>query len=160
MLKRMTFAPSPEGEAFVVVNPFWLFWSPLRPDALGPQRKSDEAAGYDLYTPDPVILKSKSLTKIPLGIATAWAPGWGAMIYDRSGIGLKEVIRHCGLLDSDYRGEWVIALYNHSDVDISFDASDRIAQVAFSPVGQAEPVMTNRLPESVRGEGGFGSTGK
>ena len=125
-----------------------------------PKRNSDEAAGYDLYTPEDVILKSRQLTKVPLDIQTAFTPGWVGLILDRSGLGVKGISRHAGVIDSDYRGNWIVALYNHSDSDIEIKRGERVAQVVFVPIGIAEPEIVEQLPQTIRGSGGFGSTGK
>lgn len=139
---------------------FWLKVQLLDPKAIEPTRNSQHAAGYDLYSNVDVILKSGELTQIPLGFATAFPAGWGAMIWDRSGMGARGMIRHAGLLDCDYRGEWKVLLFNHGKIDWEIKRGDRIAQVVFSRVGQRRARIVKALSKTIRGIGGFGSTGK
>jgi dUTP pyrophosphatase len=124
-----------------------------------PKRSTPAAAAYDLYTPNQVNIDPGELKIIPIGIAVAFPEGWAAMIFDRSGLGIQGIQRHAGLIDPDYRGEWKIALMNHGSQPMRFVAGDRIAQVAFVEVGQKEPEEVDELPTTVRGAGGFGSTG-
>ncbi len=124
-----------------------------------PKRATPAAAAYDLYTPEQVVIEPGELKIIPIGIAVAFAEGWGAMVFDRSGLGIQGIQRHAGLLDPDYRGEWKIALMNHGSLPMRFVPGDRIAQVAFVEVGQSEPEIVDMLPITARGLGGFGSTG-
>lgn len=131
----------------------------LRPTAKCPKRGSEFAAAYDLYTPTEFWINPGEQTIVNLGIAVAFTPGWGAMVFDRSGLGARGIHRQCGLIDSDYRGEWKIILRNHSELGIKFSPGDRIAQVVFSRVGQVEPVVVEELDDTDRSVGGFGSTG-
>lgn len=141
-------------------NDFWLHIKLFHPDAKPPKRNSEHAAGYDLYAIGPAELEPGTLSKIRLGFGAAFTPGWGAQIWDRSGLGSKGLIRHSGLIDADYRGEWCVLLFNHSENSFFIEPGDRIAQAVFVQVGQAEAVVVDNLIESQRGEGGFGSTGR
>lgn len=131
----------------------------VHPYAKMPQRNSENAAGYDLYAVEHQTMLP-GLNKIPLGIKTEFTKGWAGFIYDRSSLGVKGFCRHAGLIDADYRGEWNIFLYNHLDKLITFEPSDRVAQVVFCKVAQKKAIQVTEVAESDRGTGGFGSTGR
>ena len=132
----------------------------IHPNAKAPSRNPDDpqAAGYDLFTPEEVVLRPGTLTIIPLGIKTEFPDGRVGLIFDRSGLGVRGVSRHCGVIDSSYRGEWRVALYNHSVEPIIFRAGDRVAQVVFVD-HYSEPFQVGVVNNSDRGEKGFGSSG-
>lgn len=139
----------------------------LRDDAKMPTRGSDFAVGYDLYAAIPdsgtVVIPAHSKQPIPLGISSELPDGVGAFIFARSGIACKSGIRpaNCvGVIDPDYRGEWVACLFNDSDTDFTVKTGDRVAQVVFKKVELPELELADVLEDSVRGNGGFGSTGK
>ena len=135
-----------------------------------PVKSSDFAAGFDLFAcPDnhdgkPIasILPGMS-AKIRTGIAMSIPKGYFGAIYARSGLASKKGLRpaNCvGVIDSDYRGEIIVVLYNDSDRTQIVAPKDRIAQIIISPYAQnAELVEVNELDDTVRGDGGFGSTG-
>ena len=137
----------------------------LRENAVIPKIATAGAAAADLYaaTEEPVVVKKGGAAVIPTGIAVAVPEGFGAFIFARSGLGIKHGIvpRNCvGVIDSDYRGEVCVGLYNNSDVDYTVLPGDRIAQMAIMPVVSADYVLCGELSDTERGEGGFGSTGK
>ena len=137
----------------------------LKENALLPARGSEHAAGYDLHAcleEDAVILPGQTV-KIGTGLAIAVPDGYFGAVFARSGLASKEGLRpaNCvGVCDSDYRGEYIIALHNDSDTARTVHHGDRIAQLVILPFLPAEFEESENLPETARGAGGFGSTGK
>lgn len=127
---------------------------------------SSGAAGMDLSAniSEPLVLKKGAMAKIPTGIAIALPNAETvAYLYARSGLGVKHGIclsNGVGVVDSDYRGEILVGLINLGPEDYTISPGERIAQMVFAPVIRAELEETSELPESTRGEGGFGSTGR
>lgn len=137
----------------------------LREDAVIPQIATSGSACSDLYAciEDSIEIHPGETAMIPIGISLAIPKGFGAFIFARSGLGIKHGIvpSNCvGVIDSDYRGEICVGLYNHSNETYLVNPKDRIAQMAIIPVINAKYIECDELPESERGEGGFGSTGK
>lgn len=130
-----------------------------------PTRGSEYAAGYDLYAcldEDAVIAPGKT-AKIGTGISVAVPEGYFGAIFARSGLATKQGLRpaNCvGVADSDYRGEYIVALHNDSDEPRTVSNGDRIAQLVVMPFLSCEFEETDELSETQRGSGGFGSTGK
>ncbi len=129
-----------------------------------PHYASAGAAGADLTAcvGKDILVKAGETVKIPTGIAIAVPEGYGAFIYARSGLATKFGLApaNCvGVVDSDYRGEVLVAIHNHSANDYVISKGERIAQLVIAPVMQAE-FAEEDLDETARGEGGFGSTGK
>lgn len=112
----------------------------------------------------PVTLAPGTRQTVPTGIAIALpSADYVALVYARSGLGIKHGIApaNCvGVIDSDYRGELLVGLQNSSDQEYTIQPGDRIAQLMIAPVIQAQISMVDELDETVRGAGGFGSTGK
>ena len=109
------------------------------------------------------ILKSKTSSLIPTGLSVAFSKNYEIQIRPRSGLAAKNnltVLNTPGTIDSDYRGEIKVIIYNHGNKDFIINNGDRIAQMVLSPVIKMKLEETNDLPETIRGEGGFGSTGK
>ena len=138
----------------------------LRENAVIPTRATGGSAGYDIYAciDEPVVLKARSRAVFPTGIAIAIDDAnVAAFVFARSGLGINRGIApsNCvGVIDSDYRGECMVGLTNHSDEDYTVQPGERIAQMIFMPVYTPELVWIDELPDTARGEGGFGSTGK
>lgn len=128
-----------------------------------PTYGSENAACADLYsTMSTPILPGYSV-KIPLGICLEIPDGYCGLIFARSSMGIKEHLRpsNCvGVIDSDYRGEVCMDLYNDSDETKHIEVGQRIGQIMFLPVSQFNFEVVDKLNETIRGEGGFGSTGK
>lgn len=122
--------------------------------------RAHNSAGYDLFTPDPVMLQPRQAQKVPIGIAVEFPVGYAALIWDRSGMGSKGIHRFAGVIDADYRGEWAVVLYNATDSTIWLEPGQKVAQVLFQKVESWPVVEVEELTETSRGEGGFGSTGK
>ena len=137
----------------------------LREDAVIPTRGSEYAAGYDLYAclDEPAVIAPHETVKIGTGISAAIPEGWFGAVFARSGLASKQGLRpaNCvGVCDSDYRGEYIVAVHNDSDETRIVNCGDRIAQLVIMPFMSAEFELSDTLPETVRGEGGFGSTGR
>ena len=139
----------------------------LRESARLPHRGSDFAAGYDLYAApesgESVAIAPHTTALIGTGLAAAIPAGYFGGIFARSGLALKQGLRpaNCvGVVDADYRGEVCVALHNDTDEPRLVRPGDRIAQLVILPFLAAEFEETETLPETDRGAGGFGSTGK
>lgn len=137
----------------------------LREDAKIPSRGSAAAAGYDLYAaiPEAVAIKPHTTEKIGTGLAIAVPDGYFGAIFARSGLAAKQGLRpaNCvGVADSDYRGEYIVALHNDTDEERVIEPQERIAQLVVMPYLPMEFEETDELSETERGSGGFGSTGK
>lgn len=128
-------------------------------------RKTD--AGYDLYSDEDIAIYPEDTKLISTGIAFAIPDGYAGLIWDRSGLGSKGIHRHAGVVDSSYRGEVKVALYNARPGHIDFtdnmyfiSRGDRIAQILFQKVPHFDLVETEELDDTDRGSSGFGSSGK
>ena len=130
-----------------------------------PAYKTEGASGMDLMAlvKEPIKLKPNSSCLVPTGLAVAFSSDFEIQIRPRSGLAAKNIISVLntpGTIDADYRGEIKIILINLGDKDFVIKNGDRIAQMVLCPIVKAEFQVKDNLPESVRGEGGFGSTGK
>ena len=137
----------------------------LDPSVKLPSYKTDGASGMDLmaFVKEPINLKPQTSCLVPTGISLAFPSEYEIQIRPRSGLAAKSsisVLNTPGTIDSDYRGEIKVILYNHGDNDFLINNKDRIAQMILTPVIKMNLEETDNLPETVRGEGGFGSTGK
>ena len=130
-----------------------------------PEYKTSGASGMDLiaFIEKPVSVKSKTSSIIPTGLSVAFQEKYEVQIRPRSGLAAKNnitVLNTPGTIDSDYRGEIKVIIYNHGDDDFIINNGDRIAQMVLSPIIKMELEEVKSLPKTIRGEGGFGSTGK
>ncbi len=130
-----------------------------------PSYKTDGASGMDLmaFIKEPINLKPYASCLIPTGISVAFSGEYEIQIRPRSGLAAKNsisVLNTPGTIDSDYRGEIKVILFNHGSNDFLINNKDRIAQMVLTPVVKMDLEETDDLPNTVRGEGGFGSTGK
>ena len=137
----------------------------LRPGAKIPTFGSREAAGADLYAclEEPVTIEPGKTVFLPTGISMALPKGYVGLVYARSGLACKQDLapaNKVGVIDSDYRGEFMIALHNHGTEPRVVEHGDRIAQLVVTPVIQPDYYEADTLDETSRGTGGFGSTGK
>ncbi len=138
----------------------------LRDGAVLPRRATEGSAGHDLYAllDEPVTVRPGGLVRIPTGIAVALpCPDYAAFVYARSGLAIKFGIApsNCvGVIDSDYRGEVIVGLTNHSSEPYTIQNGERIAQMIIAPVVLPEIVECDTLGDTPRGSGGFGSTGR
>ena len=137
----------------------------LDPAAKIPSYKTSGASGMDLmaFIKEPIKLAPKKSCLVPTGISVAMSNDYEIQIRPRSGLAAKNnisVLNTPGTIDSDYRGEIKVIIYNHGNNDFTINNGDRIAQMILAPVVKMELEETSNLPETIRGEGGFGSTGK
>lgn len=132
----------------------------LSEDAKMPTRGTPGSSGLDVYTPMDVIIPAWGDALIPLDLSFEIPYGWDLSVYNKSGVSTKKkLFKGAELIDSDYRGNCHIHLFNHSDVDIEFKKGDKISQLVMRPVWMGDVVQVDELDETVRGAGGFGSTG-
>lgn len=136
----------------------------LRDNAVIPTRGSEYAAGYDLYAAidETLVIGPHETQKIGTGLAFSLPDNTFAAVFARSGLATKEGLRpaNCvGVCDSDYRGEYIVALHNDSEEIRYVEPGERIAQMVLMPYVQMGFVEVDELTETGRGNGGFGSTG-
>jgi dUTP pyrophosphatase len=131
----------------------------LNPDAQLPTR-SYHSAGYDLYALEDKVCLPGQVTKIPTGIAIELPPGHVGLVWDRSGMGKKGLTVFGGVVDEDYRGEWLVMLFNSTTESYKVYQGDRVAQFLIQAVVQEELVEAVSLSETERGAAGFSSTGR
>ena len=137
----------------------------LNPTVQLPSYKTNGASGMDLMAniEKPIILEPGKSCLIPTGLSVAFPQEYEIQIRPRSGLAAKNnisVLNTPGTIDSDYRGELKIILINHGSKNFTVNNNERVAQMVLTPIIKMELEETNELPESIRGEGGFGSTGK
>ena len=132
----------------------------LHEDAKIPIHATPGSAGFDLYSIEDKEIKPGETAKISTGIALEIPPGYCIQLWGRSGLEVKGVHKLAGLGDSDYRGEYWIVLRNSSEKTYKVKKHDRIAQGILLPVFQVDFEEVSELSKTVRGEGGFHSTGK
>ncbi len=130
-----------------------------------PKYKTDGSSGVDLsaFLEKKVVIKPNSSELIPTGLQVAIPEELEIQIRPRSGLAAKEsigVLNSPGTIDSDYRGELKIILFNHGKEDFIINNGDRIAQMVLVPIVKMEFEEVDSLPNTVRGQGGFGSTGR
>lgn len=137
----------------------------LRSNAILPTRGSQQAAGYDLHAclENDLEIAPGTMEKVPIGIAVAIPDGYFGGIFARSGLSTKQGLRpaNCvGVIDSDYRGECIVPLYNDSAEPRMISHGDRVAQLVILPYLAVEFDEADSLDETERGTSGFGSTGQ
>ena len=137
----------------------------LDPGVKLPEYKTSGASGVDLiaFIEKPINIKSKTSSLIPTGLSVAFHPKYEIQIRPRSGLAAKNnitVLNTPGTIDSDYRGEIKVIIYNHGKDNFIINNGDRIAQMVLSPIIKMELKEVKDLPKTIRGDGGFGSTGK
>ena len=130
-----------------------------------PKYKTDGSSGMDLmaFINNPVLIHPQRSALITTGLSVAIPDNTEIQIRPRSGLAAKNnisVLNTPGTIDSDYRGEIKVILYNHGSKDFIVNNGDRIAQMVLVPIIKANLEEVENLPETIRGEGGFGSTGK
>ncbi|BBF45364.1 deoxyuridine 5'-triphosphate nucleotidohydrolase [Lachnospiraceae bacterium KM106-2] len=137
----------------------------LNENAVVPTYGSDYAAGADLYAcmEEQVTIQPGETSFIKTGIAMEVPVGYAGLIYARSGLACKKGLapaNKVGVVDADYRGEIMVALHNHSKEAVTVEAGERIAQMVIAPFLAVDYNEVEELTDTVRGEGGFGSTGR
>lgn len=136
----------------------------LNPNAIIPTYGSECAAGADLYAciESPVTIEPGQTVFISTGLAMEIPEGYAGFVYARSGLSCKRGLapaNKVGVVDADYRGEITVALHNHSDEPKTIEVNERIAQIVIAPFVHVAFDEVNELSDTVRGAGGFGSTG-
>ena len=136
----------------------------LRPNAKLPTYGSEFAAGADLYAclDAPVTIQPHETYLVPTGLSLELPVGWAGMVHARSGMATKRDLapaNKVGVIDCDYRGEVMVSLHNHGSQPQTVEPGERIAQLVIMPYLTAQFFETEELSDTVRGEGGFGSTG-
>ena len=137
----------------------------LDPAVQVPSYKTQGASGMDLmaFINEPIKLAPKSSCLVPTGLSVAFSDNCEIQIRPRSGLAAKSnisVLNTPGTIDSDYRGEIKIILFNHGNKEFVINNQDRVAQMVLTPIHKMDIEEVNNLPNSIRGKGGFGSTGK
>ena len=137
----------------------------LAPEVQLPNYKTSGASGVDLmaFINQPIKLLPNNSCLVPTGLSVAFSEEYELQIRPRSGLAAKShitVLNTPGTIDSDYRGEIKIILFNHGNKNFKINKNDRIAQMILTPVIKMDLEETSELPASIRGDGGFGSTGK
>lgn len=136
----------------------------LRPGAKLPTYGSEFAAGADLYAclDAPVTIAPHETVLVPTGLSLEIPVGWAGLVYARSGLASKRNLapaNKVGVIDPDYRGEVMVSLHNHGTVPQTVEPGERVAQLVLTPYLTAQFFETETLSDTVRGQGGFGSTG-
>ena len=134
----------------------------LNENAKLPAYGSEYAAGADLYAAEPAVIEAGKTAFIHTGIAVELPAGTVGLVYARSGLACKQDLapaNKVGVIDCDYRGEVMVALHNHGCETRRVERGDRIAQLVIAPYYTAQFCEAETLSETVRGAGGFGSTG-
>ena len=136
----------------------------LNEKAIIPTYGSPYAAGADLYSAmDEITIQPGETVLVKTGLALELPLGYAGLIYARSGLASKRGLapaNKVGVVDCDYRGEVMVALHNHSNIPQTVAAGERIAQLVIAPYIVADFEEADELSDTVRGEGGFGSTGR
>ena len=135
----------------------------LREGARLPRKASDHASGYDLYAclPEGPVEVGNAPVRIPTGLAFAVPPGLDAQLRPRSGLASQGVMKPLGTIDADYRGEVFVTLYTISpEIRHVVEHGDRIAQLVIARLADVAFALRDTLPETERGAGGHGSTGR
>ncbi|RVY53095.1 dUTP diphosphatase [Helicobacter pylori] len=134
----------------------------IHPNALIPKYQTESSSGFDLHAVEEVMIKSHSVGLVKIGICLSLEVGYELQVRTRSGLALNHqlmVLNSPGTVDNDYRGEIKVILANLSDKDFKVQVGDRIAQGVVQKTYKAEFIECERLDETSRGSGGFGSTG-
>ncbi len=136
----------------------------LNQNAHIPTYGSASAAGADLYAciEESVCIQPGQTVLVPTGLSMEIEEGFAGFIYARSGLATKRGLapaNKVGVIDSDYRGQVMVSLHNHTNAPQSVEPGERVAQIVFAPVYQAQFCLVDALQETERGTGGFGSTG-
>ena len=137
----------------------------LNEKAIIPTYGSEYSAGADLYalSDEQIVIEPGKTVMVHTGLSFEIAEGYGGFVFARSGLASKKGLapaNKVGVVDSDYRGEVMVALHNSSNETAVINGGERIAQIVFMPYASANFILSEELSETVRGEGGFGSSGK
>ena len=140
-------------------------WGKMRLTSKGslPEYKTKGSAGLDIHLIEDVVFEPKEVTTVHTGLSVEIPDGYFGAVYPRSSVGTKYnlmLANTVGIIDSDYRGEIMIFFYNYGDKEQIVRDGDRLAQLVIQPYARCEIIKVNKLADSERGEGGFGSTGE
>ncbi|VAX22668.1 Deoxyuridine 5'-triphosphate nucleotidohydrolase [hydrothermal vent metagenome] len=131
----------------------------LDPTAHPPERANPGDLGYDLFALEHSVIAEGETKALRTGLAFQFPDGFGAIIKDRSSVAVKGVTVSAGVIDNGYRGEIKVALFNHSGGKFTVERDMKIAQLIPTPVTDWRVTVVERLNDTERGEGGFGSSG-
>jgi len=135
----------------------------ISPDAIIPTKATPGSNGYDLFSVEQKSILPGGRIAVSTGISAELPEDYVALVCSRSGMAIKNgvaVINAPGVIDADYRGEWKVLLVNHGESVMEIQNGQKVAQVLFVKTENAEFDIVDELNDSVRGSGGFGSTGK
>lgn len=139
-----------------------IFIKKLHKNAIIPAYQTPGASGFDIFALEACVVRKNSASLIKTGLAISLPTGFELQIRSRSGLALRHkicVLNSPGTIDSDYRGEICVLLFNHGDADFAVNPKDRVAQGVLCRVARANFVESDELDATARGSGGFGSTG-
>ncbi|KAN0140014.1 dUTP diphosphatase [Lactarius tabidus] len=158
--KKRKVSPEPEAESPKSIPVSNLLIKRLSDKAKLPTRGSALAAGYDLYSAEKKVIPARGKALIDTQLSIAVPPGTYGRVAPRSGLASKFMIdTGAGVIDADYRGVLYVLLFNHSDADFTVEEGDRVAQLVIERIDTPSVVEVDDLEATLRGEGGFGSTG-
>lgn len=132
----------------------------LRPRAKVPTKGHPNDAGWDLYSNETVSIPAGASVLILTGVGFAIPEGYAGLIWDRSSMGVKGLHRFAGVVDCGYRGEVKVCINNSGKEPYHIQLGDRVAQIIFQEIPSFDMIEVEELSETLRGDGGFGSTGK
>lgn len=123
-------------------------------------KRAAGSAGYDVWPLEHGVIYSEKAASILLGFSAEFAPGWVALCRDKSGTGFKGLMHQAGVIDANYRGEWILRIYNSSESSYAYTPDKAIMQIIFVQVPpEVNAEWVSELSDTERGEGGWGSTG-
>ena len=144
----------------MTTDPRTLLFKQLDPKATLPTRGSPSSAGLDIYSIEEITIEPRERHLARTGLSVAIPEGFYGRVAPRSGLAVKHGLDVlAGVIDSDYRGELLCALYNTGDTRILLPAQSKICQLIIEKIATPEPAWSHELSETARGAGGFGSTG-
>lgn len=132
----------------------------MHPDAMIPQKAGSESAGYDIRCVEAFKISPGETSKIATGLALCIPEGFYGRMAARSSISLRSLVVGAGVIDCTYRGQIMVILHNVGKLDVSIEKGERIAQIVFERYHSPLMMVVDELPPSLRGNSGFGSTGK
>lgn len=128
--------------------------------AIMPTRAHSTDAGYDLYARERQIVSAQESARFDIGVHIEIPAGYVGFLKSKSGLNVKHGITSEGVIDAGYTGSIVVKLYNNSGFDYTVNAGDKISQIVLLPIFTPELEQVDKLEETERGAGGFGSSGK
>lgn len=132
----------------------------LQPEAVLPTFALEKDSGIDMFACGAQTLQPGELKKISTGVSIQLPPDHAGLIWDKSSVGSKGLKVFCGVFDEEYRGEYFMVIKNFTDAPYTFEHGQKVAQMLIQKIERPEIIEVDELDTTVRGEGGFGSTGK